>query len=170
LEEHFLDQPSVAMNPYAPPQVEIDPDSLAWGARESLARPATRFKAKFIDQFLLVALVLLGLFSSAWVGGVTAVVGSAVLGSGFCIYQWFLIATTGRSLGKRWCNIKIVMMDGQPVNLMSGVVLRSWLPGALSLVPGFGSVFGLLDGGFVLRAERRCLHDYMAGTKVIDSR
>jgi uncharacterized RDD family membrane protein YckC len=158
------------MNPYAPPQVDIGEHALSSETLETLARPATRFKAKFVDQFLFVASLGVGLFSAAWDSGIATFVLVTVLTGGLLIYQWHLIATTGRSLGKRWCHIKIVKMDGEQVDFVSGVVLRSWLPGLLGLVPGLGSLFALLDAGFVLRVERRCLHDYVAGTKVIDSR
>jgi hypothetical protein len=48
--------------------------------------------------------------------------------------------------------------------------MRSWLPFLLGLVPGFGSVFGLADACFIFGTERRCLHDRMAGTIVVDTR
>jgi uncharacterized RDD family membrane protein YckC len=53
-------------------------------------------------------------------------------------YQWYLISTTGQSLGKRWLGVQIVRVDGSPSGLRHGVILRSWILGALGNVPGVG--------------------------------
>jgi hypothetical protein len=37
----------------------------------------------------------------------------------------------------------------------------------LRLVPILGAIFWITDSLFIFRADRRCLHDLMAGTKVV---
>jgi uncharacterized RDD family membrane protein YckC len=93
------------------------------------------------------------------------VLGLAILGS-----QWFLIATTGQSLGKRWCRIKIVRSESHPVGFVHGVLLREWVRILVGFVPFVGMALTVLDDLFVFRADRRCLHDLIAGTRVIDVR
>jgi len=85
------------------------------------------------------------------------------------IYQWVLVSTTGQSLGKRWVGIRVVFVDGSPVTFQSGVLLRSWVFAIVSAVPGLGYFVGVLDVLWIFGAERRCLHDYLAGTMVIEA-
>ena len=54
----------------------------------------------------------------------------------FMGYQWYLISTTGQSLAKRWMGIKIVRIDGTPVNFVNGVILRSWVMAPARQHPG----------------------------------
>jgi hypothetical protein len=53
------------------------------------------------------------------------------------------------------------------VSFVTGVLLRNWLFMLLQYIPGLGSVSGLVDPLFIFRADRRCIHDFVAGTKVI---
>jgi uncharacterized RDD family membrane protein YckC len=163
-------QPQLTLNPDGPRAVEIDLATLAAKA-ESLARPATRFKARLLDS-LLVAPILIAVgiltmltYDNKYLSWTLPAATLPLL-----VYQWFLIATTGKSLGKRWCRIKIVRTDGRPVGLVSGVLLREWIPMAIGFIPWIGTPVGLLDAAFILRANRRCLHDHIARTKVIDER
>ena len=92
----------------------------------------------------------------------------------FLAYQWYLVATTGQSLAKRWMGIKIVRLDGSPVGFVHGVLLRSWVismaTNAISTTPGLrtlGRLVHLVDALMIFGEERRCLHDHIAGTRVI---
>jgi uncharacterized RDD family membrane protein YckC len=163
------------LNPYAPPEAEIDRARTDFGGYEVLARPSTRFSAKTIDQALVAGILLLGVLFQFVISngsdfGVVALVIGGAGASAMVIYQWYLISTTGRSLGKRWCHIKILRVDGQEVDFVSGVVMRSWLPFFVALIPGVGSIFGLVDACFIFGDDRRCVHDRMAGTKVVVAR
>ena len=79
-------------------------------------------------------------------------------------YQWYLVATTGQSLAKRWFGIKIVRLDGSLPGFVNGVLLRSWVLHALNAVCNF---VGLIDALMIFGEQSRCLHDLIAGTKVI---
>ena len=109
---------------------------------------------------------------SAFLGGICVL--------GLAIYQWVRIATTGQTIGKQWLAIKVVKLDGSPVGFFSGVVMRSWvrtllamlLGGAMAAMRAWSSknsanLFTIVDALFIFGASRRCLHDYLAGTKVV---
>ena len=83
------------------------------------------------------------------------------------IFQAYLVATTGKSLGKGWLNIPIVKVDGSPVGFVHGVLLRSWLVAIINNIPGIGGIFGLINILMIFGEERRCLHDYIASSKVV---
>lgn len=163
-------------NPYAPPSASSD---LYEGAPDSelqiLAERGTRLGAAFLDGLLAIITMSPVFFSGAWStrrgfdpGGHLAMFGiAAVLFLGLMSYQWYLIATLGQSLGKKWLSIKIVKLDGSPVGFVHGVLLRSWITGFLGAIPYIGGCISLVDVLMIFGNERRCLHDQIAGTKVI---
>jgi uncharacterized RDD family membrane protein YckC len=63
--------------------------------------------------------------------------------------------------------IKIVKLDGSPVNFVSGVIMRNWIVGLMGGIPYVGSCIRLVDTLMIFGDERRCIHDRIAGTKVI---
>jgi uncharacterized RDD family membrane protein YckC len=105
-------------------------------------------------MMIAVAVMLLGLLA----------------GLGIAVYQWILISRTGQSLGKRWSRIRIERMDGGRVTFGTGVVLRNWVPKVMGAVPYLGMLFQLIDALYIFRADRRCLHDHIAGTRVVQHR
>ncbi len=81
--------------------------------------------------------------------------------------QWYLIANRGQSLGKMVAKTRSELLDGGAVGFLHGVALRAWIPLAIGFVPPFGGIFGLIDPLFIFGKRRRCLHDLIAGTKVV---
>jgi uncharacterized RDD family membrane protein YckC len=170
-------------NPYAPPSSDVNAVNAAPAREGELAERGTRFVAKMLDGFMAVVLILpatiAGLRSDIFRGGyVNLAFFRSFLGSGIGMasgvawlallaFQAYLTATTGQSLGKRWLKIKIVRLDGSAVNFATGVLLRHWLFVVLQYLPGVGSIIGLVDILFIFRQDRRCIHDFTAGTKVI---
>ena len=74
-------------------------------------------------------------------------------------YATVLHALYGRTLGKALVGIRVVLADGAPVPV--GAALLRWVAYWISLVPcGFGFVMA------GLRADKRGLHDLIAGTRV----
>jgi uncharacterized RDD family membrane protein YckC len=79
-------------------------------------------------------------------------------------YFW---ATRAQSIGKMIVGTKIVALDGSNASL-SLIILRRVLPISLvALIPGVGSVVGLVDAVAIFRKDRRCVHDLIAGTRVV---
>lgn len=174
--------PEALPTAFSRPEDELDPTHLA--------ERGTRLAGAIIDGALYIAAAVPGALVM-FVGAVTApesfagsgdegpeffssirsTLGLAVLFLsmlGLAVYQWILIATTGQTLAKRWLKMKIVKVDGTPVDFVSGVILRSWVVQALSAIPMVGGLVGLIDALMIFGAEQRCLHDHIAGTIVID--
>lgn len=101
---------------------------------------------------------------------------------GFLQLQW--ICTRGQTVGKRLLGIRIVNSEGHAPGFFRGVVLRGWIPLAMSLyaVNLAGDTFFFSDmtqiGIRVLSFANivaifmeppRCLHDHLAGTYVVDA-
>jgi uncharacterized RDD family membrane protein YckC len=176
-------QPGTNFNPYAPPTADIHQGVRAdLHDQYILAERGTRLGAVMIDGLLMLAAALpagavLGFMVYASRGsmsgddaelmvyGLMAVMVLMVLA--FIGYQWYLVATTGQSLAKRWMGIKIVRLDGSPVGFVHGVILRVWVVSALGYIPFAGGLIGLVNALMIFGEERRCLHDHIAGTRVI---
>lgn len=178
-------QPGSNFNPYAPPTADVDQGLQLQQGAYVLAERGTRLGAVLIDGLLAVAaaapagiILAFMLFSASntmnlgnmemmsyGVIGVAILMGVMVLA--FMGYQWYLIATTGQTLAKRWLGIQIVRVDGTPLGFVNGVILRSWVIGLLGNIPIVGPLVSLVNPLMIFGEERRCLHDQIAGTRVI---
>jgi len=84
------------------------------------------------------------------------------------IVQVVMLSTRGQTIGKRLVGIRVVRYpDGAKAGFIHGWLLRSLVPGVIGLIPYLGAIFMLVDICFIFGDERRCLHDLMAGTKVV---
>lgn len=165
--------PGSTFNPYAPPSIGAQGPAWAqaFGQTQPLASPGTRLGAHLLDGFLYFGASLLAVpavaVSEDLAGGVATLAMLAL-----AIYQWYLLSTTGQSLAKKWLGIRIVKVDGSPVDFVSAVLLRSWVYWALVVfgsVIVIGSVLPLVDALMIFGDERRCLRDHLAGTKVVQA-
>ncbi len=79
-------------------------------------------------------------------------------------YQIYLLTTQGQTFGKQIMGIKIVKVDsGRNGGFTTNVLLRS----VLNSIIGFVPLYSLVDIFFIFREDRRCIHDLIAGTRVI---
>lgn len=86
------------------------------------------------------------------------------------VLQAILIATRSQSVGKILFSLRIVRApDGSKANFVRAFLLRTGVPILIQLIPILGFLFWLVDTCFIFRADRRCVHDLMAGTKVVKS-
>jgi uncharacterized RDD family membrane protein YckC len=183
-------------NPYAPPAADIDPVAIQpvdQGA--PLADRWTRLGAAIIDSLVngipMIIASIAGI-AIAFGGGLSrgmfsdpqnppspdvvleqlipvfVAIGVGCLGMlGIGIFQLYRIATTGQTLAKKWLHIKIVNIDNSPVTFGSGVGMRAILIWCITSIPYLGLIFWMVDILLIFRDDRRCLHDLMAGTKVV---
>lgn len=144
---------------------------------ETLASRSDRLLANLLDSFVVfVPLAFTGLIegffriarrippdgsSSIWGPSAVLITGAVIL------IQLVGVARTGQSIGKHWRRIRVVQMDGSPVSLATVIFLRNVIPfGVSQLTCG---ITALLDIFFVFREDRRCLHDLLAGTQVVNA-
>jgi len=161
-----------------------------------LAGRGARLGASILDNlivsgvvlFTLIPLGLLGVLGSVQdVDDATAAFGgiAAILGMGFVflIYggiQAYLLSTRGQTIGKMITRVRIVKLNGNPAGFLGAVFLRifvsSLLFGGIAIVAMFalgdeigivGNIANIADSVFIFRDDRRCIHDLIAGTKVV---
>jgi len=123
-----------------------------------LASRGSRLLAVMLDGLIFIVTILLGVFLLFPFG---VIIGLLAL----MITQGYLLTTEGQTLGKRLMNIRIVRdEDESNPGFWHAVVLRYIVPGLLGLLP----FFELADILFIFRDDYRCIHDHIAGTKVIE--
>jgi len=123
----------------------------------------------FLCMLVGVGLLLGGQYKDLGVGlflggYAVALVGRVVLE----IYQIVLLSRHGQTIGKRKKGLVIVKyQDGSQVGFVRGWLLRRFVP---QLIYGLsGSGLFIADVLVIFGEERRCLHDYLAGTTVVQS-
>jgi uncharacterized RDD family membrane protein YckC len=85
----------------------------------------------------------------------------------YCALNAYPLAIWGQSWGKRMLGIKIVDMQGRKPGVLRLLFLRYGLVRLVGLAPVVGGLLALIDDCFIFRADRRCLHDILAGTRVV---
>ncbi|MDR2676121.1 MAG: RDD family protein [Opitutaceae bacterium] len=88
--------------------------------------------------------------------------------AGICCFlaQGWMQASRGQSIGKSLLRLRVVSATGsddEPPGFFTGVIVRWLLMWVFYVVP----IVALVDFIFLFRDDRRCLHDHLAGTRVI---
>jgi uncharacterized RDD family membrane protein YckC len=84
------------------------------------------------------------------------------------LVQFALLAWRGQSVGKLLVGLRIVREDdGTAPGAYRAFLLRGAVPFLIEQVPVAGLVFWCIDSSFIFRPDHRCLHDLIAGTKVV---
>jgi uncharacterized RDD family membrane protein YckC len=94
---------------------------------------------------------------------------------GLALVQVALLTIAGQTLGKKTLDIRIVKMQtgtngGFVTNVLLRTLLNSLIQAGLNFLTAFVPVYTVLDVLFIFRADRRCIHDLIAGTVVVKVR
>lgn len=175
---------------FAPAAVGVPPVmGSAGGADAQLAGLGERFGAAFVDGSLKAAcsiptvLAMIKVMQENMQGGgqpdpqamqamMAAIAAAIPLAypylAALAVLQGVLIATRSQSVGKILLGLRIVHApDGSKANFGRAFLIRSGVPTVIEYIPFIGFLFWIVDTCFIFRADRRCIHDLMAGTKVI---
>jgi len=155
----LLDRPVRSPFWLPPEQRWVDPST------HRLATRARRLAAALLDfvfMFGLIAVSQLGAGVAAIRVGLAPIVFLQLLAVAGA--QLFFLARDGQTLGKKLLGIRIVRAaDGRPAGFVRALVLRSFVN---NLFAWFW-IYALVDAVFIFRTDRRCVHDLLAGTKVV---
>lgn len=169
-----FDAPATSANPYAAPSTRLA------DAREEgelvLASRMSRLGAALIDgaviavPAILLAIAMPSLFEpGAPMGRLTTLLVFFGVGAlAFVIYQLVMLYRHGQTLGKKLVGIRIVRSDGSRAGFGRMFGLRYFVPGLIGSIPVVGPIFSLVDILFIFGQEKRCLHDMIADTVVVD--
>ena len=170
------------INPYqAPPesideafndQTPIDPEYIEYASRW------LRLGGSLLDFLILAPLIWMFTFWSGLhylqkieqeMSSVNDLLYPILLGTTvFLLFNGVLIYTRGQTIGKLICGTVVVTKgDFRQVSGNRYLFLRHFPVIFLSLIPFIGNFIGLIDSLAIFRSEKNCLHDDIAGTRVI---
>jgi uncharacterized RDD family membrane protein YckC len=170
-------RPAAAVDPYRAPMAAVT-DVRPFAPATELARRFTRLAAQILDGLIYGGAVLVGMVPLIFFGagatppnedtfmgvflGLMLLVGGAI----FVVNLYFL-HRDGQTLGKKALKIRIVRTNDERSSLGRIFALRMLVPGVIGAVPIVGSFFPIVDSLFIFGEQRRCIHDYLADTKVV---
>lgn len=171
---------SQPFNPYSSPQTvseSIDPQGPP--QLVLLASRGDRFVGALIDSLLVgiptfVVAAMIGVFGYSVVGSTDTasfwLINLLAWAAGCLIFlaiQGYLLANYGQTVGKRVVGTQIRGNDDRLLTL-SELLLKRYLPlWILSSLPYVGGAIGIVNALAIFRSNHKCLHDDLAGTKVI---
>ncbi len=166
------------MNIGAPEMADDDPyedqdmrmPQSAYTDAPTLASPFARLAAHIVDSLIIFGLYLPAILVMAVVGGPESAISSVAAVTtmsallGVAIYQLVLLSRDGQTLGKKVMKVRVVRYDdgGNP-GFGRAVGLRLFVNGLLFIT----LIYPLVNVLFILGGEHRCIHDLIAGTKVV---
>lgn len=147
------------------------------------ASPGKRFAAQFLNGLMFFIPVLILLFGFLLSGGlgmlsgedivtsIAMILSLAIAGLSFIaivITNFVMLLKHSQSIGKYWMKIQIVSIeDDRPADAAKTILLRFLVNGFLTTIFSW-TLYPIIDPLFVFREDRRCIHDLIAGTRVID--
>ena len=88
----------------------------------------------------------------------------------FMAINSYLLVTKGQTLGKSMLGIRIVdVASNGAATAVKLLGLRYVLVMLVAVIPFIGGLLGVIDFLFIFREDRRCVHDLLAGTKVVSN-
>jgi uncharacterized RDD family membrane protein YckC len=166
------------VNPYAPPARDaLAADVPLTTSGGQLASRGARFGAALIDTFLTLAVLAPMQYAAGVYDNFPKIRPQSfleLLGWSAAGYAFWLavhsssIRKGSQTLGKRLLGLQIVnAADNTPASYRTIVLIRFLPIQLVVLLPYVGSYVALLDALFIFRKDHRCIHDHVAGTRVI---
>ncbi len=160
-------------NYYKPPETDIRLNT----NEVVLAPRLRRLSAYLLDILIIIVVTFILMFTLVIVFALGAggefsfdaegVYAVLILVTVYLLLNGNLLVKNGQSLGKRIVGICIVDENNNVPDILHIVALRFVVISLLSAIPIVGIIFLLVDVLFIFGPEQRCLHDYLAKTKVI---
>ena len=159
---------------YSSPKAELEVDDGANG--NPLAGRWIRLGASIIDGIIILLVTLPIMYLTGGFNGfpeeepsIFYTLGMGVIGIIFfiIIHGRFLIRD-GQTIGKRVLGIKIVTLENTLPD-MSNLAKRYGFYLLIGNVPFVGPIINLVNILFIFSESRRCLHDHVGGTKVVEA-
>lgn len=159
------------VNVYAPPVADLEtPQEI------NLASRWARLGGSLVDG--IVAMIILGpvmYFTGFWeraMSGDVPISDTIIYGLlGLVVYlvlNGYLLSKRGQTIGKLVVGTRIISIETNEILPLWKVFVVRYLPLAVSAnLPIIGPLIVGIDSLFIFRKDKRCIHDFIAGTKVI---
>ena len=167
----------MAENPYEAPQAQLNAPATDSG--DEFASRWKRLWGALLDT-LIVSLVNVPLMiASGYMGKAmeqtVSVLEIALFGVAayviFMLINGYSLHARGQTLGKMIVGTQIASAETRDRLPLTRVALMRYLPmHVVSIIPLYALILWLIDTLFIFRRDKRCVHDLIAGTVVIDYR
>jgi uncharacterized RDD family membrane protein YckC len=170
--------PPAQFDPYQPPAHDEPPPSerRAWVSRK--ATPRQRLLAALVDTAISLAIVLplvwkVPAYREFLVAGRTSLKLAALnVIAGVALWlplHGYFLVRNAQTIGKRVMGIRIENLADKQRTEFWRILLWRQLPlSVIGQIPIYGGILLLIDALFIFRKDRRCLHDHLAGTIVVN--
>lgn len=165
-------------NPYAAPQADLTDRRDPSGGLE-LATRGSRFAAATVDGVIAMIYFLPVAYATGVLGyeggDETSLLRGSIIVSvvgllAFTMIHGYFLKMNGQTVGKKLLGIRTTDLNGAVPDLWT-LILRRHLPIALvTYVPVVGTYLPFLDILSIFRDDRRCVHDLIAGTRVVKTK
>ena len=163
-------------NPYTAPVSDPLP---IYPVAGTLATPSERFVGALVDGLIGVgvAIPLWGILY--FIGVIGSMQDMARIGIPWTLalmvvnfaiimaIQLPFLKATGQTVGKKVAKTRIADMQGGKPSLTDIIFKRYLFTTVIGIIPVAGGFLSLIDALLVFKADRRCLHDMVAGTQVL---
>lgn len=159
---------------YGAPEADLLPAESA--AEAPLAGRGARLGAAILDGILMSVMVVpvlffFGVYDAAFNGQAPSwtlnLIGLPVGFIAWMLVNGYFLHQSGQTLGKKALGIRMVDLAGEKPGLARLAGLRFLLMQVFYSVPVAGGLVALLDCLMIFGKEKRCLHDRIAGTRVV---
>lgn len=143
---------------------------------QDLASRCSRLSASLLDTLIMMLFTIPVMFFTGAFDGISTGIHSSFsynLAMGlfglfvFLLINFKLLKDKGQTVGKRMVGIKTVDMAGDQASWGQHFTKRYaifFIPGQIPLI---GQIFSIVNVLFIFGKEKRCIHDYGAGTQVV---
>jgi len=165
------------VNPYQAPKAELQESEDP--AEAELATRSQRFGGSFVDGIIsmVIAYPLMhafGLMDYAKSGQPVPFALNLKVGLlafvFFVLVHGYFLKKNGQTIGKKVAGTRIADLNGDVPGFWTLVALRYMPIVLVTQIPAIGPLLAVVDVLFIFRSDRRCVHDLIAGTKVIRAR
>lgn len=122
--------------------------------------PALLVTFLFVGSFDMEAMAEISLFTNFIIGLVNIAV--------FFVIHGKVLFSNGQTWGKRVAGIKIVKMSNEQMDNFTLIKRYAFYFG-VSIVPVIGGLLSLINVLCIFAGSKRCLHDHVAGTQVVNA-
>lgn len=167
--------PQIPENPYAAPQANVQDMQQTGGL--VLAGRGMRLAGSIIDAIILLLLVVPMMFATGYIqlamsGQQPGLGWQMGIGLGgficFLLVNGFFLNQSGQTVAKKLLGMRIVDLNGNKPEFFRLVGLRYGVGQLVALVPIVNILYPFVDSLFIFREDRRCIHDLIAGTRVVE--
>jgi len=162
-------------NPYQPPKSEVA--DVGPTDESELASRWERLGGAIVDGLLVSAVIFpIMIATGYWKQAMSGIQPSfgvqleySLLGLVvFAVLQGYFLQKSGQTIGKKVAGTRIVSVDENRILPFWRLLAVRQLPvGVVSQIPVIGPILSFVEVLFVFRQDKRCVHDLIAGTKVI---